>query len=515
MSGISESRQPQSRRKFALIVIVVTIISLFAYGGGLIALPLSILSNYQSRNCESVLAQHGIYTTLYPAFLEDQTLSDPVMECALYTLANIEHGEESWAGSYNAYKVYESRYPHGVLANDVHQQAALSLTNLIKEQISAKKFPDALTNLNLVSASYDDTESAQIAFDFFPQLYTAWGQDLRSAGRFEEALGVYGDYKSWAEKEQAAEHSKLAQAEIAQTYLDWGLQLQSQKKFQEAESKFESARSANPTLAEKVQANEEKFYTEWGNFLIEQGDFALAMEQYELAAKLAEQRDPLAAKDVLANGYIQWAGGLSAEEDFIGALVLLDFALENAATDSVKTSVDEARTETYLAFSKSDGEQAQKAMKDAVAIVCQHHINPRLAIFGLNSSAIHAGVYGTDQVSPEPVIANSPGEMHYVACISKDTRIVSRELHHIPDVIVYANLPPVTLNLFFSRVKYIWNVSLRDINTGNEVTTTIIEAVEPPMIDPGSLRDHIKNPFYYGPEPDIADLTAWLLTVLK
>lgn len=513
----SETRQPQNRRKAALIIIVAVVISLLIYGSGVIALPLSILSSYQSKNCESMLSLHSLYTALYPAFMEDQTLSDPVMECAVYTLANIEEGKEDWAGSYNAYKVYASTYPNGLLMEDVRQHAASVLTNLTKEQISEKKFTDALANLNLILVNYGDTDSSQVVLDLFPQLYETWGDDLRNVGKFEEAFGVYSNYHIWAENHQKTEHSKLAQKEIAQTYLDWGLQLQSQKNFQEAEAKFESAKSADSTLAVQIKANEEKLHSTWGDFLIEQKDFAGAMEHYSLAAKLVEESDPIAAKDVIANGYIQWAGGLSAEEDFIGALVLLDFAQENAASDSVKKSVDEARTGIYLAFSKSDGEQAKKAMRDAAAIVCKYHSVPIFPIFGVDNNAVLAGMYGVEGTLPSQLAATTPGSLHFVACVEEEAKVIESAINSIGSFLFDPNPPYYTVKVQFNRLQYIWSVTLFEVSTGDEIGKTIIEGGDPPPLPttPYGIYNGAKSPKYFGIKPDLAELADWLAESLK
>jgi hypothetical protein len=155
--------------------------------------------------------------------------------------------------------------------------------------------------------------------------------------------------------------------------------LQSQEKFVDAKLKFDMTVSTDPDSlagsgpAGQAKANQVKLYTQWGDYLIKQGDYANAMGHYETAATLTRNDDPTAADDIIANGYVQWAAGLSAEEDFTGALILLDFAQESAATDTIKTSVDSARSDLYLAFSKSTGEQAQKAIQDAVKISCEHN----------------------------------------------------------------------------------------------------------------------------------------------
>ncbi|MBK9007049.1 MAG: hypothetical protein IPM31_08635 [Anaerolineae bacterium] len=516
MSELSESAKPDKKRFIRLLVpIIVILLLLLVYGSGIFILPIAILSSYKGGNCNTVLSLDNFYTTIYPAFIEDKTLTQPAMECAVYSLANRQEGDSDWQEALNSYEVYSASYPNGIFVAKAHEHSALMLVNLAKEQADAKNFSQAVSNLNNVLTKYAGTDAAASAIDLYPEMYISWGVGLRTAGEFEDAQQVFSDFKNWAESNQEPEHAQTAQRELAQTYLDWGLQLQSQKKFEEAESKLDSAESVESTVAEQVRANKEKLHTEWGGFLIDQNDFDKAMEQYGIASKLVEERDPSAAKDVIANGYVQWAGGLVAEKDFIGALVLLDFAQENAATDSAKKSVDEVRSDTYLAFSQSDGEQAQKAMKDAARIVCEHHANPSLPIFGLDEATKRALVYGVETDLPEDLAAKTPGAMHYVACITEDTKIIGREPHLLKNVPLYSNLPPVSFHLYFNRVQFFWTVSLREISTGKEYKVTTIDGGEPPPIDPNSLIDHMNNPYFFGARPDIADLAGWLLQYLK
>ncbi len=520
MSETAEAAKPSKKRSVRYLVpIMVVLLLLLVYGSGIFILPVSILASYKDGNCNTVLSLGSFYTSIYPAFIEDKTLINPVMECAVYSLAIRQEADSSWQEALNSYEVYSASYPNGIFVAKAYEHGALMLVNLAKEQANAKNFLQAVSNLDNVLTKYKDTDAAAGATDLYPEIYTSWGGGLRVAGDFEEAQRVFNEFKSWAEVNQNSEHAEVAQREIAQTYMDWGMQLHSQKKFEEAESKFNSAESVDSTFAEQVGVNKEKLHAEWGDFLVGQKDFAGAMEHYGIASKLVEKRDPAAAKDVIANGYIQWAGGLSAQEDFIGALVVLDFAQENAETDSAKNSVDEARSDTYLAFSKSDGEQAQKAMKDAARIVCEHKTNPSLPIFGLDEVSKLVSVYGVEGDLSEGIAATVPGSLHYIACVEEENQLLESAAHAVGSYVFFSleEVPFRMIKVRYERRQYVWIVTLREIATGRETKTTSITGGEPPPLPATDYEIYsaAKSPIFFGQKPNFADLVTWLAETLR
>ena len=72
----------RTSRILVLILVVLSVLCLFlAYGAGIVGLPVLILANYQSKDCDSALTLNTVYTSLYPSFIEDDTLLAPVREC--------------------------------------------------------------------------------------------------------------------------------------------------------------------------------------------------------------------------------------------------------------------------------------------------------------------------------------------------------------------------------------------------------------------------------------------------
>ncbi len=379
---------------------------------------------------------------------------------------------------------------------------------MAKEGLAQKQYMDAVDNLNLLLTDYEDTEIAPDGIALLPEVYTAWGTNLRSDNDFGGAERVFNDFKTWSQNAEKPEHVNAAQREIAQTYLDWGLALQSQKQFEVARIKLEIAESTDPNPlsnawpASSMKANQGTFYHEWGDYLVEQKDFVSAMGQYETALSLLAGDDQDAIKDGIANGHIQWAGDLSSHEDFIGALKQVDLAEQSAATEAMKKLVESARSNTYLVFSQSSGEQARQAMKEAVELICKQSLPPKLPIFGLNADIHLAGFYGNDQVLPENVAAQTPGEMHYVACIDD---VVSKTIQYVE---FYG------FQMF--RFKESWAISLRDAATGKIVEEHLLEGDDPdPMpTDPYAIAQGGKIQRYFG-RPDMEYLATWLLTVMK
>src|SRR4051812_31458669 len=92
---------------------VVLIVLIGVYVAGNFIIPGSIKSNYQSKNCEQVLALDNFYASAYPAFMADKSIPDLTKECALYSVAAESEQNKSWQAAYNAYQAYQQTYPKG------------------------------------------------------------------------------------------------------------------------------------------------------------------------------------------------------------------------------------------------------------------------------------------------------------------------------------------------------------------------------------------------------------------
>lgn len=507
MSETVKTGQDHRKRRIVFFSAILGVMLLLLYGGGVVALPLSVFNAYKDKDCSSVLVRNDIYTSMYPAFLKDETLVDTVMECAVYLLADRDDHNQNWSASYNAYQVYVGKYPNGIYAGEAKIRSASVLFNLAQDQLAKEKYAEAITSLDLILAQYPDMAVSGDAQKIYTSLYMQRGTSLRTAGDFAGAEAAFKDFETWLQKTQQTGQVALVRKELAQTYLTWGLFLQSQKKFDDASTKLSLATLTSPDL----QPDMASLYSQWGDFLVEQKDFSGAIGYYETAASLS--KDQNTAKDAVANGYIQWANIIRSKDDFVGALILLEFAQDNASTDTTKELVKNTKSETYVAFSQSSSEQARQAIKDGVRILCEHHVKPRLPIFGLDAENVRVGLYGLGDVQlPENMTATAPASLHYVACVDEDSRIVGSL--KVPLSQTMFGGPPGVVQVTYNNFQNIWNVVLREVDTGGEVATTTIKGEKPPALNFYTLVD-LKTFSYFGSEPNIAELVQWVEMAVK
>ncbi|HEX2996204.1 MAG TPA: hypothetical protein VHP14_15365 [Anaerolineales bacterium] len=493
-----------------LLLVAAVLILLLVYGAGMVVLPFSIQTSFWNKNCNLVLTLDKTYTGLYPESIRDETLSGPVQECEAYELAASKEKDQNWREAYDNYQAYLSTYPSGLYAAEAYEHSAVALVGIAKEQMDRKEYEDAVANLNLVTTNYSDTDISAEVWTLLPSVYISWGADLREAGDFTKAQQVLDDFKNWSLTYQRNDSVIDAQRELVQMYLTWSLELQSQKQFESALAKLELAAAADPQSqtdsAAQIKASESGLFVEWGNDLLRQKKFPEAIEKLKQAASRAEVDRNGDARDALANGYIQWASALSGTEDFRGALEQLDLAAHAASSDTVKKSVDTALQATYLAFSKSTGQQAQRALKEALQAVCEDRQTTALPILGLDKDSTRFGIYGAEDQLPEDLIARTPGEVHYVACITAENRTVQTREHKNIVLKVRGGYYYTLVQQY--RVQIIWNVRLVQVDTGKSVAEQTFAGAQPP---PFPEED---GTYFHGPTP-MDEFTEWLRTFIQ
>lgn len=509
---MTQNKALNSVLKIVIVVAVTLIVLLGIYFAGNLMLPASIKSNYQSKNCEQVLALDGFYTSAYPALIADKDIVDLTKECALYSLAAETEQKKAWQSAYNAYKTYKETYPAGLFAPEADEHSALILTAWAKEQLAAKQYTDAIGNITLILNNFGTTSTALDAGSLMSDVYIAWAKDQRESSDFTGAETTLKAFSTWANSVKKSEYIKSAQRELAQTYLSWGLAFQSLKQFDDARAKLELAISTDPEPlapsgpAMQSKAAKTKLYTEWGDALIAKNDFAGAIDRYQTVISLSEEKYQPTAKDHLAAVYLEWAADLSSAEDFQGALSKIAEATQNSGTEAGKKMAETAQTDTYTAFSKSTGTQAAQAIKDAIKQVCEKNKKPALPIFGLDKEHILAGIYGVDDQLPENVTAKTPGSLHYAACIDMKTTTLQTTK------VLWAT---------FAREQYSWDTTLRPISDPQSSTQTTIQGGTPPPLPQltfANFRDYLLGGTFYrsrGSNPDPVALANWLLTVMK
>ena len=513
MSEIPMAKPKKSLWKLFLLAFSAVLL-LLIYGAGVVILPITILTNYRDKDCNSVLHLNKLYTSVYPMFIQDTTLSTSVRECEAFAQAVSSEEMGIWHDAYDAYQRYSTTYPSGLYATEAHEHGALALLNLTKEQIDQKQYEEALTKLNQLVSDFSNTSSSIEAWDLLPSTYASWGTGLREDGNFERSEQVLSDFKTWSQNNQITDAATEAQRELAQTYLAWALEFQSQKQYENALAKLDLAVSADPQSqfdsARQVKAGQSNVYVDWGNELLEQKQFELAIKKFELAVSKSEEANT-DAKDALANGQIQWARDLSTTEDFQAGLQHMQIAKDAAVSETMKKSVETALQDTYLAFSNSSGIQARQAMKEALKAVCQKHKAPDLPIFGLNQDLVHFAIYGdeVEEKLPESLVAKTPGEMHYVACIKTSNQTI--ETRYKRQIVLQTSRGYYYVGVQQFRVQILWNVDLLQVNTGKSVAETTLEGGTPPPFPEG--EDDSGN-YFYGPSP-MEELAQWLQEVTQ
>ena len=501
--------------KRILIIALSAMVLLLVYGAGFILLPVTILTNVRDRDCSAVLSWNKIYISLYPRFIQDGTLAAPAGECVAYLSAASQEENGMWQEAYDAYQGYSITYPGGMYSKEAHEHAARMLMNIVEDQIEAEKYGDVITNLNRIVSEYSDTSPSAEAWTLFPTAYTSWGTELREAGSFDVSERIFHDFETWIQTNQKTDLQVEAQRGLAQTFLAWGLNLQSQKQYEDALVKFDQAmavdQQAQFDTTPQAKSGQRKVYVEWGKELLAQNQYDEAVAKFQLAASHAEGKNDDGAADALANGHIQWAQDLSTNEDFLAALEHLKTARETALSDDMKKSVEAAFGETYLAFSKSTGSQARRAMKDALKTVCEKQKVPDLPIFGLNKGSIRAGFYELEDPALKDLVASTPGEIHYMVCLDVEKRTIDSSLFGIEITTPDGKWGVIRVPQY--RVKILWNIGLRKTDTGKEVEAQTFEGGAPPPF-PDKLRE-LGNGIFEGTPPDIHVVLKWLQSVIR
>ena len=258
---------------------------LLIYGAAIILMPVAVLKNYQARDCAGLLTLYKVYADIYPAFVEDASLTPYVQECDSYLSATNTEAKGTAREAYAAYQAYLSAYPNGLYAKGAREHSGTALLSVANAQVDEKQYDAALATLNQIISDYTELPTATEAVTLIPSVYTVSGTELREAGDFEQAERVFNDFQGWARRNQQTEHISHAQNELEQTYLKWGLLYLDQKQFENALAKLEQAAAVDPQSqfesTTQVKASQRQVYIDWGNDLLEQSDFETAIQKFE------------------------------------------------------------------------------------------------------------------------------------------------------------------------------------------------------------------------------------------
>ena len=517
MSEIRDTtNKTNSSRRNKIIIIIFLFLLVSGYIAAYAFLPGMIRSAYQTGNCHAVLSRDGIYATIYPFGQLGESTSTLVRACAVYTLGVTYKDDSEWRTAYDAFRVYLESYPEGVSADTAYEHSATVLMGAVMDDIRQGNYTQADAGLDFILENYPDASQVDDALELKSDIRMELGMELREVGDFISAEKLLKEVNSQAQEDNETDEVWASRLELAKTYLAWGMELQSQKKFADAQAKFDLVEATDPAPssesgpAAQLPAKKVLLYTQWGDYLVEEKNFANAIEFYEMAASMVE--DDSQADEIVAKGYVQWAAALDPEDELLGSLVLLDFAQERSAANSIEVLADQTRSDLYLSFSESDGEKALQAMADAAQVICKHQAQPRLPIFGLNDKNSQIVISGNDDVElPETMAATEPASLHYVVCVEEETVLVDTMNSRVR----FTLFGPYGYwdDVMYQSFQYVWNVALREIDTGEEVASVSFTGKEPEKLSKETVARYVF--VYYGAKPDTQELVDWLVAVLN
>lgn len=435
-------------------------------------------------------------------------------ECREYLKADALYGKKDWEAAYKAYTAYQTTYPKGIYATDALDLAANSLYKLALEQRNQHNYSDAVHNLSMILDKYKTAPIRQQAKSILPELYLEWGGECRADLEFTEAETVYKSLDNWATTEHEQEYVTRVHTELAQTYFDWGKQLQQGQEFSQASTKFDLAISTDPSpasgnsIASQTRTYLPKFQYSWGVYLMSQGKYSEAIGHFQTRVTLSTTAEQTVAMDDLSQAYLNWAEDLRTKEDYHQALEKIEDALESAGTDDYKTKSDTAQADTIFSFSRSKGTQAQTIILDVTKNICNSgKVLETLPIIGISDTKRMTSS-GIQLYLPNNVLAQVPGDLHYVSCIAvKEVTVQSCP---------YSSSGYGIATYWIKRIRYDWQVKVFRTQTG-----TIFKEKSFPGSSPESCpRTHSfsitqSTHYHKGDVPSATTITDWLASLLK
>jgi len=210
MSESSKINKVAPLQQTRTIFIVIFVILTLGYIGGYFILPGMVKSAYRDGNCEAVLSQHDIYSSVYPSAITNESNADLVRECAIYTLAVTNEDAELWRDSYYAFSVYRESYPQGLFTDEVCEHSAVVLMGLVNEDVGQGNYAKADDGLNFILENYSDTPIAADAKKIKTDLRMELGINMRETGDFAIAQQIFIEINEKAREANQAEEIRLS-----------------------------------------------------------------------------------------------------------------------------------------------------------------------------------------------------------------------------------------------------------------------------------------------------------------
>jgi tetratricopeptide (TPR) repeat protein len=501
------------------ILVVLILAFAFYYGFGRY-LTSKINNSYEFGQCVEVVRLVELTRKIYPSIILpfSSQLSAHHRECQMYLSATKAQEQQDWSNAYTAYKDYLLHYPNGVLVAVAKENEAKMLLSWSETQYETKQYQEAVDHLVTFLEEYRTTPLVSNAEVLLPKCYLEWGRELQDEQNYAVALEKYVlTIEADTKLGDTIGPSGQARVEIPRLYLQWADFLSSRNEFDDALEKYKLAieTDANSVVSSSVpsqaQAKIPHLYLQWADFLASQGKFDDAMIQYETYVSMASPNDRASAQDAMVNGQLLWAEALRNDNDFWCALDKISLAETNAFSEESKKKVEQAQMDTYVAFSISSENQAQQLMDEVVKNLMEKKQTPELPIFAIDKEHMRIYVLGEgknvsgikNKISND-ILAQTPGEMYYIAHVSEDATVTGSCGGS------YLEIQPTVRVVSYTYLLYTpqWMVNLIDVNTGASVEKRGIFGTSPHCTE--KSRSDL-----FGSPPQVEDLEAWLRTFVK
>jgi tetratricopeptide (TPR) repeat protein len=492
------------------------------YFYGSLHYPRALQQAYQAKDCETVLASHSMITRFYPYRSLQENTTGLALECALYTNAEKLQEDGKWQDAYQAFKTCAETYPEGVLASDAHEQAASSLLSRAAEQQEQKAYAESVQTLKRVMAEYPSQAEAA---DRYVDVNLAWSSQYQSRGEFQAAEGVLLSLQDWSRAGEYESHVGKCQSALSGLYLAWGESHQAVGELVSAMVKYRQSVEASPDseFASLAAEKQVEILLAQGDAFMEAGDYQSAIDAYQRGASEVNDAGKGRLHSATAQAYLAWAKHNVEREDYYQALEKVESAGGLPLPETASRDVESYKQEVYTAFAGSSGNQAKNLLQDVARAFCKNEKKTFPPVLGIDPDTSGLILYGIDKSLPDEWVAKTPTQLKYVVCVALETEAVEeRKL----EVVTYG-VPGSSYIHTFVRLRYLWQVSVFDIISGEIVESAVFKGSEPPPLDPRTNYDKVVIGWYgtihmylppstTGGQPDINDLIRWLKeTVMK
>jgi tetratricopeptide (TPR) repeat protein len=439
----------------AVLAFIVFIAAIGLYVGGGYYLSGQINQAFAEQNCAEVV-QQASFISIYPEGLFGSILTgyDQYDECRIKLAAEQAAAAKNWDQAISLSQQYLATYPSGPFAKSLSEQAPEFLSTWSDELLASRAYASGIEKLKLLLELYPDSPPA-----------------------------------------------KTAPETILQTYLLWARELTDKQNYKEAEYPLQSALTyfqADPGRAGQIKQQLANLYLDWGDLQVQLGDLESATNSYQKAGEIFPGQIDVAL--LVARADLQRALSISKTNNFDKALARVKEVSEAAQAENIQVEANAVREEILTAYAFSASPQAMEQLTAAIPLMCQEQ-RPELPIFGRDPEKIRFGLTNTFVKLPADWVAEKPGELHYVICpIETESEIETCRY---------------TKGYYLTRVRYVWEVTLYDILTGEVSAKATLKGADPEGCPPRAnflIGSTVSRS--YGQRPTADALVAWL-TKLK